>query len=237
VWAQFVQVREIFMLNPVNREGLYVQYGCGFSVGKGWINYDNSPSIRIGKIPVLSRISLMAGAVKFPAEVRFGDVRNGPLAETGTCSGIYASHVLEHLSLDDFEIAIRNTYSMLKPNGIFRLIVPDLAERARRYVEEFDRKSNTANNVFLETTRLGQKSRPRGIKGALRSVFGNAEHRWMWDEFSIKAKLTNAGFVSIRRCKFNDCSDENFRNVEELSRFYDNRLELEELAMECRRPL
>ena len=29
----------------------YVQYGCGFTVGKGWVNYDNSPSLWLSRLP------------------------------------------------------------------------------------------------------------------------------------------------------------------------------------------
>jgi hypothetical protein len=218
-----------------NGEGLYVQYGCGFSVGEGWINYDNSPTLRLNRTPLLSSLARIAGAVQFPAKVVYGDVRNGPLTPTNTCVGLYASHVLEHLSLEDFRIALRNSYMMLKPGGIFRLIVPDLKERAQRYIELFNNGSTEANNFFLESTHLGVKSRPRGTSGILRSLFGNSAHLWMWDEKSMARELKHAGFTSIRRCMFNDSTDNMFQKVEHPDRFHDAMHDIRELAMECKK--
>lgn len=113
----------------VNMTHCYVQYGCGFSAGDGWLNFDASPTLRIEKIPFFGKIASVAlsgNSDRFPESVRYGDIRKGPLVPAGTADGIYASHVLEHLSLVDFRKALANTYLMLADGGVFRLIVPDL---------------------------------------------------------------------------------------------------------------
>jgi hypothetical protein len=38
---------------------------------------------------------------------------------------------------------------------------------------------------------------------------------------SLAAALDKTGFVIIRRCRFGDCKDGNFRLVEDAGRFYD----------------
>jgi len=48
-----------------------------------------------------------------------------------SCRGVYASHVLEHLALDEFHRAIENTMRILEKGGVFRLVVPDLEWAAR----------------------------------------------------------------------------------------------------------
>ena len=35
---------------------IYVQYGCGLSAPKEWINFDVSPTLRIQKTPILGSI-------------------------------------------------------------------------------------------------------------------------------------------------------------------------------------
>ena len=117
----------------------FVQYGCGFSAGDGWLNFDASPTLWIERLPVVGKLvsrALAGNARHFPDDVEFGDIRKGPLVAPGSADAVYALHVLEHLSLDDFRTAIRNTHVMLAPGGVFRLIVPDLLARAKRYVRD-----------------------------------------------------------------------------------------------------
>ena len=217
---------------------LYLQYGCGLSVGKGWVNYDSSPTLRLQRATLLGKFaSRAAGAVIFPKEVRHGDIRRGLLAAREFCAGIYASHVLEHLALEDFRKAIGNTFDMLRPGGLFRLVVPDLEVRARRYIELREDGSAQASFHFMLSTQLGATHRARGFSGQLREQFGNSRHLWMWDEASMERELRGIGFVDIRRCRFHDFEDPLFREVEDLRRFVDEEENLTELAMECRKPL
>jgi predicted SAM-dependent methyltransferase len=166
--------------------------------------------------------------------VEYGDIRKGPLAPPGTVQGIYASHVLEHLSLADFRAALANTYLMLASGGIFRLIVPDLFERARRYVSSAETSSDAAPS-FLRSTFLGKESRPKGLQGLVREAIGNSSHLWMWDQCSLELELQKAGFTQIRRCDIGDSGDPMFDAVEERSRFYDEALDVRECAMEARK--
>src|SRR5262245_29365205 len=130
-------MRALARMGIVEEPHLYVQYGCGFSIGDGWVNYDSSPTLRMERIPIIgvALSNLLSGnSQRFPAGVRYGDICKGlPIAD-GHVRGCYASHVLEHLSLEDLRLALANTFSMLAPGGTFRLIVPDLHERAKRYV-------------------------------------------------------------------------------------------------------
>lgn len=216
---------------------LYVQYGCGFSAGDGWLNFDASPTLRIERIPLVGNVisAAMSGNVgRFPASVRYGDIRKGPLVPPGTADGVYASHVLEHLSLSDFRKALANTYLMLAHGGVFRLIVPDLFERARRYVAAAEKDPRAAVS-FLNTTMLGRERRAGGMLGILREFLGNSDHLWMWDESSIAEELRSAGFTQIRRCEMGDSGLRIFDMVEQSSRFYDTTLGIRECAMEARK--
>jgi hypothetical protein len=208
--------------------GLHVQYGCGLSAPEGWINFDSSPTLRIERAPLIGR--LLPRRV-FPQGVRYGDILRGlPVAQA---RGVYASHVLEHLSREDFETALANTYAILAPGGIFRLIVPDLEARARAYLDRV--KSGVGNDWFMRAALLGieeKRTSGRRLLGAL----GNSHHLWMWDWPSMGTALGRAGFVSIRRCRFGDCQDAAFRAVEDISRFHDQNYDIEELAVEARRP-
>jgi SAM-dependent methyltransferase len=216
-------------------EGTYIQYGCGPSCPEGWINYDASPTLRLQRLRVIGKL-FRRGSIEFSDDVRFGDIVKGLPVADGSAQGVYASHVLEHLSLADFWTALHNTFRILKPGGIFRLVVPDLEIRARTYVEKLKVGDAEANTWFMRTSNLGLEHRKRGLEAWARGVFGNSAHLWMWDERSMTAALEKVGFIGVRRCRFNDSKDEAFRLVEDASRFYDDSADVEECAMEAIKP-
>jgi len=200
-------------------KGKYVQYGCGLSAPDDWDNYDISPTLRIQKTPVIGTLLGSLLNVKFPKNVMYGDVVTGLPIKDNSCNGIYCSHVLEHLALDDFKIALKNTYKILRPNGIFRCVVPDLEMYARTYIVDIEKGDTNANGKFLSASLLGYRQRFKGLRGLLANVYGNSNHLWMWDFQSLSHELAQVGFRNIRRCKFNDSSDVAFKSVESAGRF------------------
>jgi len=141
---------------------LHVQYGCGLSCPAGWLNFDASPTLRLQRLPAIGR--LFGDAVRFPDGVRYGDIVKGlPLAD-GSVDGIYASHVLEHLALADCAIALRNTFRLLKPGGLFRLVVPDLECRARQYLSRLEDGKPQANSWFMRAAGLGAQEVANGCR-------------------------------------------------------------------------
>src|ERR1041384_622150 len=116
-------------------KNVYVQYGCGLSAPTGWTNYDCSPTLRLQKVPIVGRL---IKKTEFPRNVKYGDIVKGLPLSPQSCFGIYASHVLEHLALDDFRTALRNTYDLLAPDGVFRHVMPDLRKIASDYLASAD---------------------------------------------------------------------------------------------------
>src|SRR5258708_27736942 len=110
----------------------YVQFGCGLCAPEGWLNFDKSPSLRLQRIPIFGR-TFRKYTPPFPRNVRHGDIVKGLPIPENSCTAIFCSHVLEHLALSDFEIALRHTFSYLRQGGTFRLIVPDLGQLAHSY--------------------------------------------------------------------------------------------------------
>ena len=199
---------------------IYVQYGCGLSAPDEWINFDVSPTLRMQKIPIIGNFIKRRSAVVFPSNVRYGDIVKGLPVPDNSCDGIYCSHTLEHLSLEDFRVSLKNTYFMLKPGGIFRCVVPDLEIAARDYIHLLEDGDNEASIHFLNSVMLGMQKRPRGITQLIKALFGNSHHLWMWDIQSLKTELERSGFKNIRPCLFDDSSDSMFKLVESEGRFW-----------------
>jgi len=198
---------------------IYVQYGCGHSAPNEWVNFDISPTLRIQKIPIVGKLLKHQLNCVFPDNVRYGDIIKGLPIKANTCDGVYCSHTLEHLAMQDFRIALRNTYKILKKGGIFRCIVPDLEHYAREYIKSSENGNSLASIEFFGGTLLGFEKRPKGFKEFLISFLGNSRHLWMWDSRSLPEELKNAGFYLVRSCKFNDSEDIMFKHVEEFNSF------------------
>jgi len=197
----------------------YVQYGCGFSNPEGWLNFDASPTLRIQRTPLIGSLLRSKLNVVFPGNIFYGDILKGlPVAEN-SIKGIYCSHVLEHLSFNDCKLAISNTYKYLQQDGIFRCVVPDIEIMARDYLKALDKQNFDASNDFIRSSLMGIENRPKGFKGFISSYYGNSHHLWMWDSHSLRSELIKAGFRSVRDCVFNDSTDEQFKLVEDESRF------------------
>lgn len=205
----------------------YVHYGCGLAAPTEWENYDTSPTLKIQKMPIIGMLLRSKLNVLFPENVRLGNIIEGLPVEDNTADCVYCSHTLEHLSLQDFRKALQNTYRMLKPNVVFRCVVPDLQAAAQTYLDDLQKGNKQASIEFLEETYLGMQTRPRGLKGVFDWYMSNAHHLWMWDHVSLAEELTKAGFRNVRACKFNDSADPMFKLVENPERF------VNAVALEC----
>ena len=196
----------------------YVQYGCGLSAPDEWINFDASPTLRLQRIPVLGRV---VHKVVFPPNVGFGNILNTlPGVSQNSCDGVYCSHVLEHLSLQDCRKALKNTYNILNQGGVFRCVLPDLEFAIQQYLHLKDMGDVDASIKFMQSTALGLNEKPMGFKNKIIAMLGNYQHLWMWDEASLCKELKETGFSTVRLAKFNDSADKYFKFVEGEGRFY-----------------
>ena len=209
----------------MNQSG-HVQYGCGFCAPAGWRNYDASPTLRLERIPLVGRL-YCKNRQRFPANVAYGDIVRGLPESAGSCQAVYCSHVLEHLALEDFRIALRHTRQILCDGGVFRFVLPDLECAARQYVQA---QSPDAAANFLRATGFGRERRPAGFSAFLQSWLGHSAHLWAWDFKALEKELQVAGFRDIRRAEYGDAADPKFAEVEDRGRWIDS------CGVECRKP-
>ena len=199
---------------------MYIQYGCGLCAPNEWKNFDSSPTLQLQRLPLVGKLIKNATKVHFPENVIYGDIVKGLPVKLNSCDGIYSSHTLEHLSLNDFRSALSNTYKILKVGGIFRCVVPDLESYARTYINNIEKGNENSSLIFLfDDTLLGYKNRNRNVTKILTSYFSNSNHLTMWDNLSLMNELTKIGFSSVRKCNFNDSTDSMFKHVEDINRF------------------
>jgi hypothetical protein len=208
---------------------VYLQYGCGFSSNpEEWINFDASPTLWLQRIPLFGHLFKRIVKPLFPDGVQFGDIVKGLPVKGNSCSLIYCSHVLEHLSYFDFKVALKNTFSLLVPGGVFRLVMPDLEYYIERYIKT-DQDPHAAMD-FMKDSLLGVENRDKSIPGLLRKQFGNSSHLWLWDYKSTKLELETIGFINIRKAFFGDSQEKPFVQIENAERWNNC------LGIECKKP-
>ena len=87
------------------------------------------------RAPVVGQVVRVASKALFPSNVRFG-ATSLPACRSldASADAVYSSHVLERLGKDDVARALANTFRIPRPGGVFRMIVPDLEWRTKRYL-------------------------------------------------------------------------------------------------------
>lgn len=93
----------------------------------------------------------------FQITLSMGILIRGLPISSESCKAIYCSHVLEHLSLEDFRSALLNTYAALQTDGIFRLVLPDLEYYAKKYID--NSSTNAALLFIVKETSLGLETK------------------------------------------------------------------------------
>jgi predicted SAM-dependent methyltransferase len=193
-----------------------LQYGSGFDGPEEWINFDASPMIILAKIPVFGKIIQKKRNLYISENIKYGNIVNGLLKHNGTCDAVYCSHVLEHLTYEEFITAIGNTYLLLKKGGVFRLVMPDLRKLCENYLK--DEANPKAAVEFINGSGMALRQR-RKLRDRIISVFANSRHQWLWDYNAAKEILERAGFTEIRICEYNDSAITEFKMVENKERF------------------
>lgn len=180
---------------------LRLNIGCGPTPTPGWMNYDNSWSVRLARRPVLLRVLARTGClddsqkhlcdVAHTEGIRVGNARKVEHSD-GSVDVVYSSHMLEHLDRTTAREFLTEAYRVLKPAGILRLAVPDLAQLVRRYNEDGDA------DALIESTLLSVEQ-PRTLAGKVRYLLlGSRHHAWMYDAKSLVALVEHAGFESVQ---------------------------------------
>ena len=171
-----------------------VNFGCGDSAIDGYVNVDGSLTVLMARIPLPSRFfGARAGFVQAVRdhEIRYSSARRLSFPKR-SLDGFYVSHILEHLSRMDCELLLKRCRDWLKRDGMLRVVLPDLKQMARSYVE-----GRSSANQFVADSRLSTEG--LSVVGLL---FGHAHHRWMYDAASFLRLLRELGYRDAEEMSF-----------------------------------
>src|SRR5438094_8308780 len=200
--ADIHQVDSPAGLNRAQPHALRINVGCGAKPMPGWLNFDNSLTVRLARVPGLlrllfhfglaSRATLEFGRMIIANNIVWADAARRIPVPDAAAEVVYSSHMLTYLDRADARRFLAEVRRVLASGGTLRIAVADLSLYARRYVNE---KGDA--DVFLAGLLLADE-KPRGTLAALRRrIVGYRFNRWMYDPASLSRLLAECGFRDI----------------------------------------
>ena len=183
-----VRIRERRKVSTLtSRDPLQFHLGSGGTPKSGWVNID---------------------LVGDPVNLAWNCERRLPFGDA-TVDALFHEHLLEHLPLKSGLDLTIECHRLLKPGGILRVGVPDVARYLRSWLDQ--------SHEFVESVRPG---RPTPFL-AVQEVFYCYGHRAMYDFETLALLCRAAGFEVIEQRDFGDsrlspCPDSEHRRPETL---------------------
>lgn len=108
---------------------LKLHLGCGHLAPAGWVNVDASLGARLSRWAPLRWLVRALGLFRqrWDPDIVIHDLRRPFPWPDGSAAVIYSSHTLEHLSKEEGRRFLRECARVLAPDGVLRIVVPDLA--------------------------------------------------------------------------------------------------------------
>lgn len=88
------------------------------------------------------------------------DLENGlPMFDNDSIEEIYSSHSLEHLSFDGSANLIKECYRILRTDGILYIIVPDLLDACKRFIDSPESNKYSWPYEYIYGAQINVKNR------------------------------------------------------------------------------
>lgn len=155
-------------------KSIKLHLGCGNTYLEGWVNIDNNSDNNIKKLDLN------------------WDLRNPLPYEDNSVDMIYNEHFLEHLTVEEALVSLKDFIRVLKPGGVMRIAIPDLADPIRLYNSD-NWKEDPGVKKWLSFVQT---------KGELINIcFRWWGHKWLYDWEELERRLREAGAVNIKQCE------------------------------------
>jgi SAM-dependent methyltransferase len=197
--------------------------GCGLQAPAGWVNIDASFTARLSRVKMLYKLICKFVGLKeisWPKNIKVIDVRKGLPFENGSVNAIFSSHMLEHMSYKDADFVIGECFRVLGNSGIIRILVPDLYQLAKKYVQfiDIEPKGEHSHN-FLKALNAFDNEPHKGIVRLFGKIFSHSKHLYMYDPWSLREVLEKHGFKKISKMDYGNSCISDIKLLEDKDRY------------------
>ena len=168
-------------------KSLRLNLGCGAVTPKNWVNVDYALGAWLFKIPGFQVVNrhFKFFNLEWDSNVLLKDLRKRFPWKDNSVDIIYCSHVLEHLSKVEGLCFLRQCYRVLKPEGVARILVPDLNAIVSDYIDGKIAAENFMGSLFAW----------QGGGIIKRIISTHNTHKCMYDNKSLLRITTDIGFI------------------------------------------
>lgn len=221
---------------PLGKPLIRLNLGCGLMTPEGWVNVDGSWNAKLAKHPILRRGLAKVGLlstdhlnVPWNSKVLIHDIRRPLPFPDGSATAVYASHVLEHLYVEEGQRLIRESFRVLSDGGILRVVVPDLRAIVQEYINQkpcvevsTDQETRPADRFNQRLLMRWPSPRTSGFLYRLYSAWQDFHsHKWMYDLDSLTHLFRTSGFVEVGDRNCHESRIEDVQLVEDPTRILD----------------
>jgi SAM-dependent methyltransferase len=209
---------------------LKLHLGCELNAPSDWINVDGSWGAWLAKYKRLRTLLKLTNL--FPPQlieknwnpdILVIDLRKALPFPDNYIWAIYACHVLEHLYLTEAQKLLKEIHRVMEPNGIIRIVVPDLRAIVLEYSEG---KEKNTDSKLARADRLNQQLSLRAetppVGSLIYKIYSLVKdfhsHKWMYDADSLSYHLKQAGFTNIRVMQAHESLIEGIEKIEPVER-------------------
>jgi predicted SAM-dependent methyltransferase len=138
------------------------------------------------------------------------DLTNGIPASDNSLEVVYHSHMLEHLTNNEGIEFLRECNRVLQPGAIMRLLVPDLENFSKKYVEGDDFFFDAYRKEALDNDRNLYPTRGAVFMGMLH----NHGHKMGYDFETLQYVLKQTGFTNVKKTMFQESQLTDIQEIE-----------------------
>ncbi|HEU0122440.1 MAG TPA: methyltransferase domain-containing protein [Bryobacteraceae bacterium] len=180
------QIRDYIAENTVRK----LQIGAGANDRKGWLNTDIEP---------IRDQAFLDATAPFPMP-------------DGSMHYVYSEHLIEHLSYEEGQGMLRESYRVLAPGGKVRVATPNLVKFIGLFAE--DKKDDARRYMSDKIAWHEWPATPDPECYILNQELRQWGHRFVYTPKLLRASLEAAGFREIRELQAGESDDPVFRGIE-----------------------
>jgi predicted SAM-dependent methyltransferase len=187
---------------------ILVNLGCGQTRPHGWINTDSSLNSWLQNLPLFHKVvAQLFQSVNYDSNASYMDLRHSWRFSNNSVDVVYASHVFEHLNSSTAVLFLNEAYRVLKPGGIIRLVVPDLHQLAKNYIDEYKSGNKSATRDFLYWMNLCRDNTYPKNRSTIVKIINFLQdyphqHKYMYDFTSLSQMLSDSKYIDLQQASY-----------------------------------